>query len=106
MVNAMIWILRSGAPWRDLPERYGPWQSVYTRFSRWSRKGIWQDLVNSLNADPDWENLSINGSYVRAHQHSAGGKGGLTNRQSAGVGVGLRQKSMPPLTGLAIRIAF
>jgi transposase len=88
MVNAMVWIVRSGAPWRDLPERYGPWQSVYTRFSRWSRQGILLKLFNKLSEDPDLENISIDSSYVRAHQHSAGGKGGLKNRQSAGAGAG------------------
>jgi transposase len=105
MVNAMVWILRSGAPWRDLPERYGPWKSVYTRFSRWSRQGIWQNVVNRFNVDPDWENISIDGSYVRAHQHSAGGKGGLKNRQSGGAEADSQQRSMPQLMDLAIRTA-
>jgi transposase len=106
MVNAMVWIVRSGAPWRDLPERFGPWQSVYTRFSRWSRKGVWQKVAACLHEDPDLENLSIDSSYVRAHQHSAGGKGGLKNKQSAGAAGGLQQRYTLRWTDSAIRAAF
>jgi transposase len=62
MVNAMVWILRSGSPWRALPERYGPWQSAHTRLSRWSSKGIWQNIVNNLDAEPDREDLSADSS--------------------------------------------
>lgn len=53
MVNAMVWIVRSGAPWRDLPAHYGPWKSVYTRFSRWVRKGVWQQVLSELAKDAD-----------------------------------------------------
>lgn len=80
-VNGMIWILRSGAPWRDLPERYGPWKSVYTRFLRWAKKGILTQALEALSEEADMENLMIDASYVRAHQHSAGAKGGSNRRR-------------------------
>lgn len=69
----MLWIARSGAPWRDLPERYGPWSSVYQRFRRWTKKGIWQRVFEELQeADLDW--LLLDSTTVRAHQHEAGQK--------------------------------
>ena len=72
-VNAVLWIARSGAPWRDLPERFGPWNSVYQRFRRWSHKGVWQQIFEQLqDADLDW--LLLDSTTVRAHQHAAGQK--------------------------------
>ena len=72
-VNAALWIARSGAPWRDLPERFGAWNSVYQRFRRWSRKGVWQQIFEQLqDADLDW--LLLDSTTVRAHQHAAGQK--------------------------------
>lgn len=76
MVNAMLWILRTGAPWRDLPERYGPWKSVHTRFSRWVKQGLWQKLLRALNPEPDGETYSGDSTSSRAHQHAAGARGG------------------------------
>jgi transposase len=49
MLNAILWILRTGAPWRDMPDAYGNWKSVYTRFSRWSKQGIWQNILEALS---------------------------------------------------------
>lgn len=72
-VNAVLWIARSGAPWRDLPERYGVWNSVYQRFNRWSRKGVWIAVFEALQ-EPDLEWLMIDSTTVRAHQHAAGQK--------------------------------
>ena len=72
-VNAVLWIARSGAPWRDLPDRFGPWNSVYQRFRRWSHKGVWQRVFEQLqDADLDW--LLLDSTTVRAHQHAAGQK--------------------------------
>ena len=72
-LNAVLWIARSGAPWRDLPERYGNWNSVFRRFNRWSQKGTWQAVFEALQ-DPDLEWLMIDSTMVRAHQQAAGQK--------------------------------
>jgi transposase len=78
MVEAMIWILRTGAPWRDLPHAYGPWHSVYTRFSRWSQSGVLAALFEALGRERDGEGYLIDATIVRAHQDASGGakKGG------------------------------
>jgi transposase len=76
-INAVLWIAKTGAPWRDLPERFGPWGSVWKRFDRWAKKGVWQRIFEQLR-DPDLEWLIIDSTVVRAHQHAAGAekKGG------------------------------
>lgn len=75
-VDAVIYRARTGIPWRDLPERFGPWKSVYNRFSNWSHQGKWDQIFEALLVDVDEEYLIIDGSNVRAHQDSSGGKGG------------------------------
>ena len=75
-LDAVLWLVRTGAPWRDLPAGFGNWNSVWRRFSRWSGKGIWESLFNALVDDPDFEYLIIDSTIVRAHQHAAGAKGG------------------------------
>jgi transposase len=72
-VEAVIWKFRSGAPWRDLPERFGDWKNIHTRFSRWAKSGVWESLFKTLADDPDNEYAMIDATIVRAHQHSAGG---------------------------------
>jgi transposase len=82
VINAILWKLATGAPWRDLPERYGPWPSVYTRFRRWTRAGVWDRLFAAVQrqadavGEIDWELHFVDGTVIRAHQHAAGAKGG------------------------------
>jgi transposase len=73
MVNALLWILKSGAPWRDLPSRYPKWKSVHTRFLRWSRTGVWKRVLDAI-AEIDGEIAIMDASIVRAHQDAVGGK--------------------------------
>jgi transposase len=70
-INAVLWIGKTGAPWRDLPERFGPWGSVWKRFDRWGAKGVWKRVFEELQ-DPDLEWMIIDSTVVRAHQHAAG----------------------------------
>lgn len=83
-VHAVLWIARSGAPWRDLPERYGEWNSIYQRFNRWSKKEIWKKVFEELQ-EPDLDGVArrwimADSTVVRAHQHSAGQKKSPTRR--------------------------
>lgn len=72
MVEAMLWVLRTGAPWRDLPSAYGPWESVYTRFSRWSESGVLARLFEALARERDEEGFHVDATIVRAHQDASG----------------------------------
>lgn len=90
VVNGILWILRTGAPWRDLPERYGPWKTVYSRFRRWQHAGIWARILEALHEEAGHEGaldgsvIMIDSSNIRAHQHAAGArkKGAMTTRRS------------------------
>lgn len=75
-VNAVLWVLRSGAHWHDLPERYGKWKTVHTRFSRWAKAGVWDRVFESLTRDRDNKYLMLDTTLVRAHQQAATGKRG------------------------------
>ena len=80
-VEAVFWVGRNGARWRALPVEFGNWNSVFQRFRRWAKKGIWQMIFNTLTLDADTEWLMIDSTIVRAHQHAAGAKGGKTSRR-------------------------
>lgn len=82
-VNAVTWLARTGAPWRDLPERFGKWNSVFQRYNRWCKRGVWKRLFEILGEEPDLEYLLLDSTIVRAHQHAAGAKGGETPKPSA-----------------------
>ena len=83
-LDAVLWIARTGAPWRDLPERFGLWNTVFQRFNRWGRSGVWTRLFDLLQ-DPDLEWLLIDSSVVPAHQHASGAtkKAGPIRRSAA-----------------------
>ena len=82
-VEAVLWIARTGAPWRDLPPALGHWHNVFTRYSRWSKTGVWQRLIEAIINDPDLEALLIDSTIVRAHQHAAGAqKNGTTSARA------------------------
>ena len=72
-VDAILWIAKTGVPWRDLPERFGKWNTVWKRFDRWAAKGTWQRVFSAL-ADPDLEWLILDSTVIRAHPHAAGAK--------------------------------
>ena len=101
ILNGIVWILRTGAPWRDLPERYGPWRTVASRFSRWRRAGIWEHMFAAAQAQADragkidWEVHYVDGTVVRAHQHAAGAKQGIRRPKREGAA---RADSVPKCT--------
>jgi transposase len=80
MIKGMLWIDRTGAPWRDMPEHYGKWSSVASRFYRWQKAGIWQRILAALQSEAqtegpiNWEVHFVDGTVIRAHQHAAGAK--------------------------------
>ena len=71
-VEAVLWLARTGAPWRDLPSELGNWHTTYTRCKRWGEKGVWQRILDAVSHDKDFEVLMIDSTIVRAHQHAAG----------------------------------
>lgn len=74
-VNGVLWVLRSGAHWHDLPERYGKWKTAHKRFTRWAKTGVWERVFAHLIDDPDNDYVSLDSSLVCAHQQAATGKG-------------------------------
>ena len=80
-LNGILWVARSGAPWRDLPERYGPWSTLYDKFARWSDAGIMEKIFESLTVDADMQDLSLDSTSVKVHQHAAGAKKGLQEQK-------------------------
>lgn len=71
-VEAVLWVGRTGSPWRDLPVEFGPWNSAYVRFARWSDKQVWHKVFAVLRQDADFEEVFLDSTVVRAHQHAAG----------------------------------
>ena len=79
-IKAVMWIARTGAPWRELPPEYGKWSTVHKRFIRCAKEGVWQMIFNTLAVDADTEWLMIDSTIVRAHHNAAGAKGGSISK--------------------------
>ncbi len=75
-LNAVFWILRTGAPWRDLPPDYGDWKNTHRRFCRWRDRGVWDQLLERVIEDPDFEWLMVDASHIKVHPHGTGARGG------------------------------
>ena len=87
-VDAVLWLARTVSPWRDLPPELGYWKTVYTRFRRWSRAGVWQRLFEALMTDPDFEYILIDSTICKVHADATSQKGGLKLAPSADQEVG------------------
>jgi transposase len=93
ILNGMFYILRTGCPWRDLPERYGPYTTVYNRFNRWRKAGIWDKLMDAIVKAHDGKVQMIDSSIVRVHQHASGVKKRVEFVVSVAAGAGSRPRS-------------
>lgn len=100
LIDGIRFRVRTGVPWRDLPERYGPWETVYGLFRRWQRDGTWKRILTALQADADaagqitWD-VSVDSTVARAHQHAAGARQKGTSRRNLRAG----SRSNRPITG-------
>jgi transposase len=109
IVNAILWRLATGVPWRDLPSRYGSWRTVYSRFRRWQQAGVWTRVLAALHAEADakgqldWALHFLDGTTVRAHQHAAGAKKGAAIRRLAAPAAASPPKSTSGPSGAASR---
>jgi transposase len=83
VLNGIFYVLRTGSPWRDLPERYGPYTTVYNRYNRWAKAGVWLRMFEALAARSPQSMQLIDSSIIRAHQHAAGAKKGVRITPSA-----------------------
>ena len=104
-VEAVLWIVRTGAPWRDLPSEFGGWNTVYKRFSHWVKRGVFRRIFEALQDAPDMEYAMVDGTIVKLHRHGHGAKGGLKARPSAPPGAAGPPRSWPLPTRSAISSA-
>ena len=102
IMNAIFYVLRTGMPWRDLPERYGPYTTAYNRFNRWSRRGIWKCIFDTLAAKSRDRLYLIDSTIVKAHRAASGAKGGSKIRRSASAVAVARRKSTSSSTAKAV----
>ena len=87
-MEAFLWPVRTGSPWRDLPKDFGNWNFVFKRFRRWANAGVFESLFKAINGEPDLEYAMIDGTIVQAHQKASGAKGGLNIKPSGALAVG------------------
>lgn len=100
-INGVMWILRTGAPWRDLPDSYGDWKNTHRRFCRWRDRGVWESLLEVVMYEPDFEWLMIDASHVKVHAHATGAEGG--NQDMGRTKGGSTQKYTWPWMRMACR---
>ena len=99
VISGIIHVLKSGCRWSDTPAEFGPPTTIYNRFNRWSRRGIWQRLYQALVKAGQLDGLiQIDSTYIKAHRCAHGGKGGPKNKRSRLREAGRRQRFMPPAT--------
>ena len=103
ILNAIFYVLRTGMPWRDLPERYGPYTTAYNRFNRWSRRGIWKRIFDELASKSRDSLYLIDSTIVKAHRSASGAKGGRKIRRSASAVEAAPAKSTRSSTAKAAR---
>ena len=103
-LNAVFWILRTGAPWRDLPPDYGDWKNTHRRFCRWRDRGVWESLLENMIEDPDFEWLMIDASHIKVHPHASGARGG--NQAMSHTKGGLIQKYIWPWMRMVCRSEY
>jgi transposase len=108
MVEGMIYILRSGCPWRDLPERFGPWSSVYTRWSHWAHEGVWAAILDFLAEDAEGELRHLDSSHIKVHQDASNPAGGQKNQAFGRTKGGLNSKvtALVDGRGRAVQLAL
>ena len=102
-INAVVWIAKTGAPWRDVPERFGPWKTTYNRFAAWAKRDVWLSVFKALSLSDDGVGSLLDASVVRAHQDAAGGKGASMHRRSAARAADSQRKSTRRPTARAAR---
>ncbi|WP_425364712.1 IS5 family transposase [Candidatus Tisiphia endosymbiont of Mystacides longicornis] len=103
-VNAVMWIFRTGAPWRDLPPDYGNWKNVHRRFCRWRDNGVWENVLNIFINDPDFEWLMIDSTFVKAHKAGLGAKGGNQTISPHKRGINTKVHMAVDAHGMPVRI--
>ena len=103
VLNGIFWRLRTGAPWADIPVRYGPYTTAYNRFNRWSRRGIWKRIFDTLASKSRDSLYLIDSTIVKAHRAASGAKGGSKSRRSASAAAVAPRKSTPSSIAKAVR---